>query len=63
MSADAKAKGDSLVAQAEKRLKSWTLFNSNKTEDAAELLEKAANNYKLAKACCPPTPESYSGAP
>lgn len=46
-----KSKGDSLVAQADKKLKSWSLFNSSKNEDAAELLEKAANNYKLAKAC------------
>lgn len=54
MSAEAsKAKADGLVAQAEKRLNSWLLFffNSSKNEVAAELLEKAANNYKLAKAC------------
>ena len=46
-----KSKGDTLVAQAEKKLKSWSLFNSSKNEEASELLEKAANQYKLAKAC------------
>lgn len=52
MNAEAsKEKADSLVAQAKKRLNSWSLFNSSKYEDAAELFEKAANNYKLAKAC------------
>lgn len=51
MSAEAsKGKADSLVEQANKKLKSWSLFNSSKFDEAAELLEKAANNYKLAKA-------------
>lgn len=36
------------LAKAEKKLQSWSLF-SNKYEDAAELIEKAANNFKLAK--------------
>ena len=52
MNAEAsKTKGDTLVAQAEKKLKSWSFFNSSKNEEASELLEKAANHYKLAKAC------------
>jgi len=52
MSTDAnKSKADALVAQADKKLKSWSIFNSAKYEEAAELLETAANNYKLAKAC------------
>ncbi|KAL0083324.1 soluble NSF attachment protein [Phycomyces blakesleeanus] len=39
-----------LVAQAQKKLTSWSLFNpSNKHEDAAEIYEKAGNMYKLAQ--------------
>ncbi len=41
---------DDLVAKADKKLASFGLFG-NKYEDAAELLEKAAVQYKLAKAC------------
>jgi hypothetical protein len=41
--------GDSFMAQADKKLKSFGFFG-NKYEEAAELLEKAANNYKLGKA-------------
>ncbi|KAI8468366.1 MAG: TPR-like protein [Monoraphidium minutum] len=37
------------MAQADKKLKSFGFFG-NKYEEAAELLEKAANNYKLGKA-------------
>lgn len=36
------------LKKAEKKLQSWSLF-SNKYEDAGELIEKAANNFKLAK--------------
>lgn len=36
--------------KAEKKLNGWGLFGS-KYEDAADLLEKAANSYKLAKSC------------
>ncbi|XP_021769282.1 alpha-soluble NSF attachment protein 2-like [Chenopodium quinoa] len=43
------ARGDDFEKKAEKKLTSWGLF-SNKHEDAAELFEKAANSYKLAKA-------------
>ena len=45
------AKAQELVAKADKRLKSFSLFGGNKYEDAAELYEKAANQFKLAKAC------------
>lgn len=48
--------------QADKRLKAFSFFGGNKYEDAAEMYEKAANQFKLAKACekegpsfwCPP---------
>ena len=40
-----------LVKKADKRLTSFSLFGGNKYEDAAESLEKAANQYKLAKCC------------
>ncbi|KAI8367024.1 soluble NSF attachment protein [Choanephora cucurbitarum] len=39
-----------LLVQAERKLNSWTWFNStNKHEDAAEIYEKAANTFKLAQ--------------
>lgn len=48
---DSKAKGQSYVEQAQKKLKGWSLFSSaSKYEEAAELLEKAANHFKLGKA-------------
>lgn len=41
-----------LLLQAEKKLNSWTWFNStNKQEDAAEIYEKAGNTFKLAQRC------------
>jgi alpha-soluble NSF attachment protein len=47
--------GDDFMAKADKKLKSFGFFG-NKYEEAAELLEKAANNYKLGKVrvlrCC-----------
>ncbi|KXZ41260.1 SNAPA1 protein [Gonium pectorale] len=47
---DYAAKADDYRKQAEKKLKSLLGgFFGNKHEEAAELLEKAANNYKLAK--------------
>ena len=36
--------------KAEKKLSGWGIFGS-KYEDAADLLEKAANSFKLAKSC------------
>ena len=47
----AAARAAELVKKADKRLASFSLFGGNKYEDAAELLEKAGNQYKLAKCC------------
>ncbi|KAL4442687.1 hypothetical protein ABPG77_006681 [Micractinium sp. CCAP 211/92] len=45
------AKGQDLVAKANKRLSSFSLFGGgSKYEDAAEMYEKAANQFKLGKA-------------
>lgn len=44
------ARGEELEKKAEKKLSGWTFF-SNKHEDAADLFDKAANCYKLAKSC------------
>jgi len=49
MSASA-ARATELVKKADKKLNSFGFFG-NKYEDAAELLEKAAVQYKLAQAC------------
>ncbi|KAK3285763.1 hypothetical protein CYMTET_6647 [Cymbomonas tetramitiformis] len=47
---DAAAKAEAQVAKAAKTLKGWSFFGmGSKYEDAAELYEKAANNFKLAK--------------
>ncbi|KAJ6720650.1 ALPHA-SOLUBLE NSF ATTACHMENT PROTEIN [Salix viminalis] len=45
---DLVAKGDDLEKKAEKKLNGWGFFGS-KHEDAADLFDKAANNFKLAK--------------
>ncbi|GAB4832018.1 hypothetical protein Ancab_006035 [Ancistrocladus abbreviatus] len=42
------AKGEEFEKKAEKKLSGWGVFG-NKHEDAAELFEKAANSFKLAK--------------
>jgi len=43
-------KGDELVKEAEKKLKSWSLFSSSsKYDDACELYDKAAAQYKIDK--------------
>lgn len=48
---DYAAKAADLAGKADKRLKAFSLFGSgNKYEEAAELFEKAGNQYKLAKA-------------
>ena len=47
----AAARALDFVKKADKRLTSFSLFGGNKYEDAAELLEKAATQYKLAKCC------------
>ncbi len=51
--ADYAARGADFMKKADKKLNSFGLFSSfgNKYEDAAELLEKAANHFKLAKSC------------
>jgi hypothetical protein len=50
MSGSNEDKANEWMAQAEKKLKSFSLFNSSgKYEEAAEMFVKAANLYKLAK--------------
>lgn len=44
------AKGEDFERKAEKKLSGWGLFGS-KHEDAADLYEKAANCFKIAKSC------------
>ncbi|XP_047316173.1 alpha-soluble NSF attachment protein-like [Impatiens glandulifera] len=46
--ADQIAKGEEFERKAEKKLTGWGLFSS-KYEDAAELFDRAANSFKLAK--------------
>uniref|UniRef100_A0A5B7ADH7 Putative alpha-soluble NSF attachment protein-like n=1 Tax=Davidia involucrata TaxID=16924 RepID=A0A5B7ADH7_DAVIN len=46
--ADQIARGEEFEKKAEKKLNSWGLFSS-KYEDAADLFDKAANSFKLAK--------------
>ncbi|XP_057981051.1 alpha-soluble NSF attachment protein 2 [Malania oleifera] len=45
---DLVARGEDYEKKAEKKLNGWGLF-SNKYEDAADLYDKAANSFKLAK--------------
>jgi hypothetical protein len=47
---DSASKGMDFMAKAEKKLKGMSFFG-NKYEEAVELLEKAANNFKMAKMC------------
>ncbi|GLU22274.1 hypothetical protein SLE2022_383620 [Rubroshorea leprosula] len=47
---DQLARAEDFEKKAEKKLNGWGLF-SPKYEDAAELFDKAANSFKLAKAC------------
>ncbi len=50
---DSASRGLDFLAKAEKKLKGMSFFG-NKHEEAVELLEKAANCFKLAKMCtCP----------
>lgn len=50
---DYAARGADLMKKADKKLTSFGFFGSfgSKYDDAAELYEKAANQFKLAKAC------------
>ena len=43
-------KAEDFERKASKKLESWGIFGS-KHEDAAELFDKAANAFKLAKSC------------
>ncbi|GJN40424.1 hypothetical protein PR202_gb29633 [Eleusine coracana subsp. coracana] len=47
---DHETRGDDLEKKAEKKLSGWGFFG-NKHEDAADLLDKAGNFFKLAKNC------------
>lgn len=46
--ADHLARAEDFATKAEKKLSGWGLFSS-KFEDAADLFDKSANSYKLAK--------------
>lgn len=50
---DYAAKGREYVEKADKKLKGFSLFTSSsaKNEDAVELLERAATQFKLAQSC------------
>jgi alpha-soluble NSF attachment protein len=51
---DYAGRGADLMKRADKKLNSFGLFanfSGSKYDDAAELYEKAANQFKLAKAC------------
>lgn len=54
---DQLARGEEFERKAEKKLTSWSFLGS-KYEDAADLFDKAANCFKLAKACT--SPSSFS---
>ncbi|GJM95797.1 hypothetical protein PR202_ga12575 [Eleusine coracana subsp. coracana] len=59
---DHETRGDDLEKKAEKKLSGWGFFG-NKHEDAADLLDKAGNFFKLAKNCeaaALPIPPSYT---
>ena len=58
---DSGSKGQELLAKAEKKLKGMSLFG-NKWEEASEMLEKAANHFKLAKLCACTRPPLAAGA-
>lgn len=45
-------KGEEFERKAEKKISCWGLFCS-KHEDAADLYQKAATSFKLAKSCEP----------
>ena len=49
---DPAARASELMKKADKKLNSFGLFGmGTKYDDAAEMYEKAANQFKLAKAC------------
>jgi hypothetical protein len=55
---DHELRGDDFVKKADQKLSGWGFFG-NKYEDAAELLDKAGNFFKLAKNCEAPPLCSY----
>jgi len=62
---DSASRGADFLAKAEKKLKGFAIFG-NKWEEGAELLEKAANCFKLAKMCacpCADVPGPWATAP
>jgi hypothetical protein len=56
---DHEARGDDFEKKAEKKLSGWGIFGS-KYEDAADLFDKGANSFKLAKNC--ESPHSQTGS-
>jgi alpha-soluble NSF attachment protein len=50
MGENLEASGAEYEDKAEKKLKGWGILGG-KYEDAADLLEKAGNSFKLAKSC------------
>lgn len=57
---DYESKAREMVAKAEKKMKGYSFFGGMgaKYDDAADLLERAGNNFKLAKACECRSPQS-----
>jgi len=49
MSENNETKGDNYVKQAEKKLNSFSLFGGNKYDEAMDLYESAASQYKISK--------------
>ena len=48
---DPAARASELMKKADKKLSSFGFFGGNKYDDAAEMYERAGNQFKLAKAC------------
>ncbi len=48
---DPASRASELMKKADKKLNSFGFFSSSKYDDAAEMYERAANQFKLAKAC------------
>ena len=48
---DPAARASELMKKADKKLNSFSIFGGSKYDDAAEMYERAGNQFKLAKAC------------
>ena len=48
---DPAARASELMKKADKKLNSFGFFGGSKYDDAAEMYERAGNQFKLAKAC------------